>query len=426
MYAKVRAPSSVKIVSVKNHLKNTQKHNHTQNRKFHEAVIVSAVRTPIGSIGGTLASLTGPQLGAIAIKEAVNRSGLAFNDIQEVYMGNVLQAGEGQAPVRQAVLGSGLPNTTCSTTINKVCASGMKSVMLAAQNIMLGQREVMVAGGFESMSNVPFYLDKARYGYKYGHGQITDGILKDGLWDVYNDFHMGNCAEDCAKKFNITRQQQDEHAIESYKRAKQGFATGFFSKEIVPVSIQTKKGEPPIVITEDEEFKKVNFDRVPSLRPAFDKHGTVTAANSSKLNDGAAALVVASAAHAKKWEVKPIARILGFGDSARLPVEFTIAPATAIEIALKRAHLSPEQVDYYEINEAFSVVALANNQLLKLNPEKVNVFGGAVALGHPIGASGARIIVTLLNVLQAKNGKIGVAAICNGGGEASAIVVERL
>lgn len=389
-----------------------------------EVVIVAAVRTPIGSFGGTLSSFSATQLGGIAIKGAFERAGLKPEQVQEVYMGNVLSANLGQAPATQAAKFAGLPDLP-ATTINKVCASGTKAIMLAAQSIALGENDIVVAGGMESMSNVPYYLDKARNGYRLGHGQITDGLVKDGLWDVYNDYHMGSAAELCADTCNISREDQDKFAIESYKRAQNAQANGKFKDEIVAVEIKDRKGEITL-FTEDEEPTAVKFDKIPSLKPVFKKDGTVTAANASTLNDGAAALVLMSADKAKELGLTPMARILAYADAQQAPEWFTTAPSKAIPLALKRANITKEQVDYFEINEAFSVVSLANNKELSLSEDKVNANGGAVAMGHPLGASGARIVVTLLSVLQQNNGKIGVAGICNGGGGASAIVIENL
>jgi acetyl-CoA C-acetyltransferase len=396
----------------------------TNQTTMKEVYIISAVRTPIGSFGGSLSALTATQLGAIAIKAAVERAGISPEDVQEIYMGNVLSANLGQAPATQAARYAGLGDIP-STTINKVCASGTKAIMLAAQSIALGNQDIIVAGGMESMSNVPFYLDKARNGYRLGHGSITDGLVKDGLWDVYNDYHMGSAAELCAVDCNISREDQDAYAVESYKRSQAAIAAGKFRAEIVPVELKDKKGEITL-FDEDEEAKAVKFDKIPGLKPVFKKEGTVTAANASTLNDGAAALVLMSREKAEELGLKPMARILGFGDAQQAPEKFTTAPAKAVPRALENAGVSADAVDFYEINEAFSVVALANNQKLNLVPEKVNVNGGAVSLGHPLGASGARIVVTLLHVLQQNNGKIGVAGICNGGGGASAIVVENL
>jgi acetyl-CoA C-acetyltransferase len=390
-----------------------------------EVVIVSAVRTPIGSFNGSLASLSATQLGATAIKGAVERAGIQPDQVQEVFMGNVLSANIGQAPATQAAIYAGLPQNIPSTTINKVCASAMKAVMLGAQSIMAGANEVVVAGGMESMSNVPYYLDKARNGYRLGHGQIIDGLVKDGLWDVYKNYHMGSAAELCSRENNVSREAQDAYAIESYKRSAVAAEAGKFKNEIVPVTIPQRKGDP-IVVSEDEEYKNIKFDKVPTLSPVFEKDGTVTAANASTLNDGAVALVMMSAEKAKALGLKPIAAIRGFADAQQAPEYFTTAPAKAIPLAIAKAGLKPEDIGYYEINEAFSVVAIANNQLLGLDPTKVNVNGGAVALGHPLGTSGARIIATLINVLEQNNSRYGVAGICNGGGGASAIVIEKL
>jgi acetyl-CoA C-acetyltransferase len=389
-----------------------------------EVYIISAVRTPIGSFGGSLTSLSASQLGAIAIKAAVERAGIDTGQVQEVYMGNVLSANIGQAPATQAAKFAGLPDVP-STTINKVCASGTKAIMLAAQSIALGQNDIVIAGGMESMSNVPYYLDKARNGYRLGDGKIIDGLVKDGLWDVYNDYHMGSAAELCASECKISREDQDNYAIESYKRSQAAQSAGKFKNEIAAVEIKDRKGEI-ISITEDEEVNSVKFDKIPTLKTVFKKDGTVTAANASTLNDGAAALVLMSKEKAIELGLKPLARIISYADAQQAPEWFTTSPSKAIPIALKRAGLKSEQVDCFEINEAFSVVSLANNQILNLNPSKVNMNGGAVSMGHPLGASGARIVVTLINVLQQNNAKIGLAAICNGGGGASALIIENL
>jgi acetyl-CoA C-acetyltransferase len=388
-----------------------------------EVVIVAATRTPIGSFGGSLASLSATQLGSIVIKSAVEKAGLKPEQVQEVYMGNVLSANIGQAPATQAAIFAGLPSLP-ATTVNKVCASGMKAIMLAAQSIALGQNDIVVAGGMESMSNVPYYLDKARNGYRLGNGQITDGLIKDGLWDVYNDYHMGSAAELCAVECNVSREDQDAFAIESYKRAQASVAEGRFKQEITPVELKEKKGDITL-FAEDEEPKTVKFDKIPLLKPVFKKDGTVTAANASTLNDGAAAVVLMSKDKAIELGIKPLARVVAYADAQQAPEWFTTAPSKAIPLALHRAGLSSDEIDFFEINEAFSVVSIANNQLLKLDPAKVNVNGGAVALGHPLGASGARIIVTLLSVLQQNNGKYGAAGICNGGGGASAMIIEN-
>lgn len=386
-----------------------------------EVYIVSAVRTPIGSFGGSLSTVPATKLGAIAIKAALERAGVAATEVNEVYMGNVLQAGEGQAPVTQASIYAGIPNTVPGTTINKVCASGMKAVMLAAQSIMLGHNDVVVAGGMENMSLVPYYLDKGRNGYKYGNAQIQDGIVKDGLWDVYNEYPMGNAAELLASEHNISREDQDAYAIESYKRAAAAWAAGKFADEVVPVTIE---GKVPVTVSEDEEYKKVNFDKIPGLKPVFIKDGTVTAANASTLNDGASALVLMSKEKAEALGVKPIAKIRSFADAQQAPEWFTTAPAKALPKAIALAGLEQKDIEYYEINEAFSAVAIGNNRLMNLDPAKVNVNGGAVAIGHPLGNSGSRIIVTLLSVLKQNGAKIGAAGVCNGGGGASAIVIE--
>jgi acetyl-CoA C-acetyltransferase len=389
-----------------------------------EVVIVAATRTPIGSFGGSLASLSATQLGSIVIRSAVEQSGLTPENIQEVFMGNVMSANVGQAPATQAAIFAGLPYLP-ATTVNKVCASGMKAIILGAQSIALGQNDIVVAGGMESMSNVPYYLDKARNGYRLGNGQIIDGLVKDGLWDVYKDYHMGSAAELCATECNISREEQDKYAIESYHRSQKSQSEGKFKSEITPVELKDKKGDVTL-FADDEEPKAVKFDKIPTLKPVFQKDGTVTAANASTLNDGAAAVVLMSRERAEAMGVKPLARIIAYADAQQAPEWFTTAPSKAIPLALQRAGLSAEDIDYFEINEAFSVVAIANNQALKLDPAKVNVNGGAVSMGHPLGASGARIVVTLMSVLQQNNGKYGAAGICNGGGGASAIIIENL
>ena len=378
-----------------------------------EVYIISAVRTPIGSFGGSLASLSATQLGAAAIKGAIKKAGISPKDIQEVIMGNVLSANLGQAPARQAAIFAGLPNDVICTTINKVCASGSKAVSVAAMSIMTGQADCIIAGGMESMSNVPFYVDKARFGFKLGHGTFT------------NDFHMGNAAEATARNMNITRQMQDEFAIESYKRAIAANNNKFFKDEIIEVEIP-QRGKDPYFITDDEEYKSVNFEKIPLLKPVFEKEGTITAANASTLNDGASAIILMSKEKAEALGVKPIAKVLAFADAEQAPALFTTSPSIAIPKALKRAGISKNEVDFYEINEAFSAVSLANNIALDLNPEKVNIFGGAVAMGHPLGSSGARIVATLINVLQNKNAQFGVTGICNGGGGATALVIEKI
>ncbi|MEM6846068.1 MAG: acetyl-CoA C-acyltransferase [Bacteroidota bacterium] len=387
--------------------------------------IVSAVRTPIGSFGGCLAGVSATALGTAAIKGAFRKVQISEGQTDEVFFGNVVSANLGQAPARQAALGAGIPDSVPCTTVNKVCASGMKAAMLGAQSIMLGQTDIVVAGGMESMSNIPYYLPKARFGYKYGGGELVDGLEKDGLFEVYNGFAMGNCADNTAKEMNISREAQDAYAIESYQRVAQAAEAGYLQSEIVPVEVPQRKGDP-IIIDEDEEYKRVNFDKIPTLRPVFNKDGTVTAANASTINDGASAMLLVSEQKVKELGLKPIAKILGFADAAQDPLWFTTSPALAIPRAMKQAGVSLEEVDYYEINEAFSVVAIANNQKLELEPSQVNVFGGAVALGHPLGCSGARIMTTLCNVLYQKDANIGVAGICNGGGGASAIVLERV
>jgi acetyl-CoA C-acetyltransferase len=390
-----------------------------------EVYIVSAVRTPLGSFGGKLSGLTAVELGSIAIKGALNKAGVDPKEVEEVIMGNVISANLGQAPARQAAIGAGIGYNVPCTTINKVCSSGMKAVMFAAQSIMTGQNGVIVAGGMESMSNVPFYVPKARFGYKYGNAEFVDGLVKDGLFEVYYKFPMGNCADNTAKELNISREEQDNYAIQSYTRSAEAWKAGNFKDEVVPVEIKGRKGET-IIIDEDEEYKNVMFDKIPSLRPVFDKEGTVTAANASTMNDGASALILMSKEKVQELGVKPIAKIIGFADAAQDPLWFTTAPSIAIPMAIKNAGITERDVDFYEINEAFAAVAIANQRQLNLDNDKLNVFGGAVSLGHPLGASGARIISTLYSVLTKKQGKIGVAGICNGGGGASAIVIEKL
>ncbi|MET4073446.1 acetyl-CoA C-acyltransferase [Hymenobacter sp. UYCo722] len=389
-----------------------------------EVVIISAVRTPIGSFGGSLASLSATELGAIALKGALDKAGVAGSEVNQVIMGNVISANLGQAPARQAAKKAGLPDTVECTTVNKVCASGSKAIMMAAQSIMLGQSDVVLAGGMESMSNVPYYLDKNRFGAKYGNGQVIDGLVRDGLWDPYNDYAMGNAAENTAKEMGFTREQQDAFAVESYTRSAAAAKAGKKKDEIVPVTIENRG--KTTVIEDDEEYLKVDFAKLPGLRPAFTKDGTVTAANASTLNDGAAAVLLMSREKADALGLSPIGRILGFADAEQAPEWFTTSPSLAIPKALKNAGKTAADVDFYEINEAFSVVSLANNKLLNLDGGKVNKYGGAVSLGHPLGASGARIVTTLMNVLKNEGGKIGVTGICNGGGGASAIVVEAL
>jgi acetyl-CoA C-acetyltransferase len=386
--------------------------------------IVSAVRTPIGAFLGGLSSVPATQLGATAIKGALEKANLDPTLVNEVFMGNVLQAGVGQAPARQAALGAGLPNSVPCTTVNKVCASGMKAIMFGAQSILAGDNHIVVAGGMENMSQTPHYID-GRNGTKFGNITMLDGITKDGLLDVYSKVPMGNCAELCATKYEITREQQDEFAINSYKRAAAAWQAGRFNDEVVGVSVPQRKGDP-IVITEDEEYKNVFLDKIPGLRPAFDKDGTITAANASTLNDGASALILASEEAVAKYGLKPLAKIVSYADAAQEPEWFTTAPSLAVPKALEKANLSIANIDYWELNQAFSVVGLANMKILGLDQAKVDVNGGAVALGHPLGNSGSRVIVTLLHVLKQNNAKLGAAAICNGGGGASAMVIESL
>jgi acetyl-CoA C-acetyltransferase len=390
-----------------------------------EVYIVAAVRTPIGSFNGSLSSVLSGKLGAAAIKGALDKIKLDGKEVDEVLMGCVMQANLGQAPARQAAKFAGLPNEVRCTTVNKVCASGMKALTQATQAIKLGDASVVVAGGMENMSNVPYYLDAARNGYRLGNGVVIDGLVKDGLTDVYHNNHMGNSAELCAKELNISRKEQDDFAIQSYKRSQASWAAGKFNEEIVGVEVPQKKGDP-IIVKEDEEYKQVKFDKIPELRPVFQKDGTVTAANASTLNDGAAALVLMNKEKMEKLGLKPIAKVVAYADAEQAPEWFTTAPSKAIPLAVEKAGLKLTDIDFFEINEAFSVVSCANNKLLNLDPEKVNVNGGAVSLGHPLGASGARIIVTLIHVLKQNNGKYGVAGICNGGGGASAVVIENL
>lgn len=390
-----------------------------------EVYIVAAVRTPIGSFNGVFSEISATKLGAVAIKGAIERSGIDKKEVQEVFMGNVLQANLGQAPARQAAIFAGLGDNIPCTTINKVCASGMKAIMLAAQSIMVGDKDVVVAGGMENMSSVPYYLDKARTGYKYGDGKIIDGLVKDGLTDVYNEYQMGNAAELCATDCNISREEQDEFAINSYKKAAKAWAEGKFDNEVVPVEVPQRKGDP-IKISEDEEYKNVFFEKIPQLRPVFVKDGTVTAANASTINDGASALVLMSKEKMESLGLKAIARIVSFADAAQAPELFTTAPSLALPLAIQKANLSLQDLDAFELNEAFAVVGIANTQKMKLDPSKVNINGGAVSMGHPLGNSGARIIVTLINVLKQNNGTYGAAGICNGGGGASAMVIQNI
>ena len=389
-----------------------------------EVVIVSAVRTPMGSWGGSLKGFSATELGAIAIKGALERIKLEPSKVNEVYMGCVLQANLGQAPARQAAKFAGLPDEVNCTTVNKVCASGMKSITLAAQAIKCGDADIVVAGGMESMSNVPFYTPSLRWGNKYGDAAMVDGLAKDGLTDVYHKYAMGNAAENTAKEMNISREAQDNFAIESYKRAQKSVSEGVFDNEIVPVIIPQRKGEP-IIFAKDEEPFNVKFDKIPQLNSAFQKDGSVTAANASTMNDGASALVLMSREKATELGLQPLAIIRSYADGEQAPEWFTTAPAKSVQLALQKANLTVADVDYFELNEAFSVVGLANCEILKLKPEQVNVNGGAVALGHPLGSSGARIVVTLINVLAQNNAKIGAAGICNGGGGSTALVIER-
>ncbi|KAL6064104.1 Acetyl-CoA acetyltransferase 2 [Balamuthia mandrillaris] len=422
-----RVPSLRRLATLTNHLQpsGVSGREETGNRVV---CIVGAARTPLGAFQGALQSLTAPQLGAVAIKSALAGAGVAPELVQEVYMGNVLSAGVGQAPARQAALAAGLPKSTPCTTVNKVCASGMKAIVLGAQAIQTGYRDVVVVGGMESMSNAPYYLTKARQGYRMGSGEVTDGMIKDGLWDPYNDVHMGNAAELCADKHGISRQEQDEYAISSYQRAIQASQAGWFDSEIAPITVKGKSGKS-VVITKDEEVDKVKFDKIPQLKSPFKANGTVTAANSSAISDGATALVLMSEEKAKELGVQVLAKIKGFADAAQDPLDFPTAPALAIPLALRNSRLSKDQVDLYEINEAFSVVVLANMKLLHIERDRINVNGGAVSMGHPIGCSGARIVVTLLSGLQRRQQATtsvqrGVAAVCNGGGGATALVIE--
>ena len=390
-----------------------------------DVVIVSAARTPIGSFLGGLSSIPAPKLGAIAIKGALEKISLDPKLIDEVLMGNVVQSGAGQAPARQAAIYAGIPDSVPCTTVNKVCASGMKTVIQAIQSIALGDADIIVAGGMENMSSVPHYFAKGRNGQKLGDMKLIDGLVKDGLTDVYNKVHMGNCAEICAKDMNFTRQQQDEFAIESYNRSAKSWEEGRFSEEIVPVNVPQRRGDD-LVVSEDEEYKAVKMEKIPALRPAFQKDGTVTAANASTLNDGASALILASAEAVAKFGYNPIAKIISYADAAQEPEWFTTAPSKAIPKALAKAGMNVSDIDFWELNEAFSVVGLANTKELGLDPSKVDVNGGAVSLGHPLGSSGSRIIVTLINVLKQNGGKFGGAAICNGGGGASAMIIEAV
>jgi acetyl-CoA C-acetyltransferase len=399
--------------------------NKIKTMEENEVYIVSAVRTPIGSFNGGLSRISAPKLGAVAIKGALEKIGLDPKEVEEVFMGNVLSAGMGQAPARQAAIFAGIDQGTPCTTVNKVCASGMKAVMLAAQSIRLGENNCVVAGGMENMSMVPHYLNGTRTGHKLGDFKAVDGLVFDGLTDVYHQYHMGNAAELCATDCNINREDQDGFAVESYRRSAAAWESGKFEAEVVPVEVPQRRGEP-ILIAKDEEYSNVILEKIPKLRPVFQKEGTVTAANASTLNDGAAALILMSGSKVEELGLHPLAKIRGYGDAAMAPEYFTKAPSKAIPVALKRAGVSQDEIDYWEINEAFSVVSLANMELLGLDPAKVDVHGGAVSLGHPLGASGARILVTLIHVLKQNKGKLGAAGICNGGGGASAMVLETV
>lgn len=390
-----------------------------------EVFIVTAVRTPLGSFGGSLSAVSATTLGSAAIKGALEKAGVPAKEVQEVFMGNVCSANLGQAPARQAALGAGIGMSVPCTTVNKVCSSGMKSIMFGAQTIQLGLNDLVIAGGMESMSNIPYYVPNARWGYKYGDATLVDGLAKDGLTDAYDHRAMGVCADATAEKFKISREEQDRYAIRSYKLAAETTEKGWFKDEIVGVEIPQRKGDP-ITVSEDEEYKRVKFEKIPGLRPAFNKDGTVTAANASTINDGASALILASAEKVKELGLKPIARIVAYADAAQEPQWFTTAPTLAAPKALERAGMTWDDVDYLEVNEAFAVVPMAFGQELKIAEDKMNVFGGAVSLGHPLGASGARIVTTLTNVLNHKDANVGLATLCNGGGGASALVIERV
>ena len=390
-----------------------------------EVVIISAVRTPMGSFCGKLSQVPATELGSIAIKGAIKKAKISKDIVDEVFMGNVLQANLGQAPAKQSAIMAGLQDTVPCTTINKVCSSGMKSIMIAAQSIIAGDNEIVIAGGMENMSNVPHYLNKVRTGQKLGDVKVIDGLIKDGLTDVYNNIHMGVCAEKCASEMSFSREEQDDFAIESYNKSTNANLKGNFKNEIVPVEIKQRNGNISI-IDEDEEIKNIDYEKVPNLRPVFKKEGTITAANASTLNDGASALVLMCSQKAKQLNLKPIAKILSYADASQNPEWFTTAPSKALPLALKKAKLTINDIDYFELNEAFSVVGLANINLLKIDKQKVNVYGGAVSMGHPLGSSGSRIVVTLTSVLHQENGKIGAAAICNGGGGASSIIIKSV
>lgn len=390
-----------------------------------QVFIASAVRTPMGSFGGVFARLSAIDLGKAAIAGALEKAGIDAAEVQEVFMGNVVSANLGQAPARQAALGAGIGQNVPCTTVNKVCSSGMKAIMFGAQSIMLGHQDVVVTGGMESMSNIPYYLPSARWGSKYGHGQIIDGLAKDGLTDAYDEVAMGVCADQTAQKYNISREAQDAYAIRSYKRAAEATEKGWFKDEIVPVMVPQRKGDP-IAVAEDEEFKRVNFEKIPALRPAFSKEGTVTAANASTINDGASALVLVSEEKLNALNLTPVARIVSFADAAHEPMWFTTAPTKAAPLALQRAGMDKKDIDFFEVNEAFAVVPMAFNRELDIADDLVNIHGGGVSLGHPLGASGARIVTTLAHVLQQKDARRGLATLCNGGGGASALIIERV
>ena len=390
-----------------------------------EVVIVSAVRTPIGSFQGSLSSVSCTKLGSIAIKGAIEKANIKPNIIDEVFMGNVLQANLGQAPARQAAIFAGISEETPCTTINKVCSSGMKSIILGVQSILSGDNEAVIAGGMENMSRIPHYLQTGRNGQKLGHMKLIDGLIQDGLTDVYNNIHMGNCAEICARDMSFSREEQDSFAIASYNKSKKAWEENKFKEEIIPVEVPQRKGDSTI-IDEDEEYSKVVMDRIPNLKPVFDKQGTITAANASTLNDGAAAVVLMSMSKAKELNIQPLAKIKSYADAGQKPEWFTTAPAKAIEKAIKKAEININDIDFFELNEAFSVVGLANIKLLNIDANKVNIHGGAVSLGHPLGCSGTRIVVSLINILNQKNGKLGAAGICNGGGGASSIIIEKI
>ena len=390
-----------------------------------EVVIVSAIRTPIGSFQGVLSNIPATELGGYAIKGALDKINININLIDEIFMGNVLQANLGQAPARQAAIFAGLPDSTPCTTINKVCSSGMKAIMIGAQSIKCGDNDIVIAGGMENMSQVPHYLKDGRNGKKLGDMEIIDGLVNDGLIDVYNNSHMGICAEKCAEEMCFSREEQDSFAINSYQKSEKAWANKKFNEEIIPINIKDRRGNT-ITISEDEEYKNIKIEKVPKLKPVFKKEGTITAANASTLNDGASAIILMSSEKAKELNIKPIAKIISYSDAAQEPVWFTTTPAKAINSALKKCNISKDKIDFFELNEAFSVVGLANIKLLDINKEKVNINGGAVSLGHPLGNSGSRIIVTLLNVLKQNNGKLGAAGICNGGGGASAMIIESI